>query len=275
LVELEQNLERIRKRGLGVAAISYDPVPVLKSFADTRRITFPLLSDPESKTIRDFGIFKESEKPGTLAYGVPYPGTYILDAAGVVVSKYFEPDYRERVTASDILVRQFGQEAEAGPGEVRARHARITASASAMVAQPGQKIALTLDVELGARMHVYAPGVEGYIPVEWKLDETPAAKIHPVAYPAARTLHLKVIKETVPVYEKRARLTREVTFGQETAIHPLLDSLSAFVLKGSFRYQACDDRECYPPETVPLEWVFHYQPPDRERAPAQLRRQVR
>jgi len=40
-----------------------------------------------------------------MAYGVPYPGTFILDAKGVVVSRYFEDDYRERVSASDILLR--------------------------------------------------------------------------------------------------------------------------------------------------------------------------
>ena len=45
MVELEQNLSRIQKEGLGLAAISYDSVAILKNFADRRKITFPLLSD--------------------------------------------------------------------------------------------------------------------------------------------------------------------------------------------------------------------------------------
>jgi len=46
------------------------------------------------------------------------------------------------------------------------------------------------------------------------------------------------------------------------------------VLKGSIRYQACDDRVCYPPETVPLEWHFPFEGLVRERAPAELQRKA-
>ena len=50
-MELEQNLSGIRKQGLGLAAISYDSPEVLKNFAGRMHISFPLLSDPESKII--------------------------------------------------------------------------------------------------------------------------------------------------------------------------------------------------------------------------------
>ena len=43
-MELQSNLEKIRARGLGVVAISYDSVAVLKNFAERRGITFPMLS---------------------------------------------------------------------------------------------------------------------------------------------------------------------------------------------------------------------------------------
>ena len=113
MVELEQNLARIQKEGLGLAAISYDSVAVLKNFADRRKITFPLLSDPESKIIRSFGILNETVKPGAAQYGIPRPGTYIVDRQGKIVSKYFEEDFRERVSISDILAGQFGERLEA------------------------------------------------------------------------------------------------------------------------------------------------------------------
>jgi hypothetical protein len=29
------------------------------------------------------------------------------------------------------------------------------------------------------------------------------------------------------------------------------------IVKGSFHYQACDDRKCYVPEEVPLLWRFN------------------
>ncbi len=234
-----------------------------------------MLADPESKVIRAFGIFNESIQPDNMAYGIPYPGTFILDATGVVVSRYFEDDYRERVSASDILLRQFGAVAEAAVSSVEAKQLRLTTAASTPVARPGQRIALTVELQLKPKMHVYAPGVADYIPIEWKLQDGPLAKAHPFSYPASEKLRLEAIGETVPVYRGRVQVTREITFGPENALRPLLSPSGELVLKGSFRYQACDDRVCYPPETVPLEWRFRFEGLVRERAPSELQRKAR
>lgn len=275
MVELEQNWARIQKAGLGLAAISYDSVAILKDFADRRKITFPLLSDPESQIIRAFGILNETVRPGTPQYGIPRPGTYVVDRAGKIVSKYFEEDYRERVSISDILVGQFGVRVDASGGAVEAKHVRLSTAASTLIAHPGHRILLTLDLDLKPKMHVYAPGVTGYIPIDWKLEPTGAAKVGPVRYPAAKKLHLKAIRETAPVYHRRVRMTREITFGAENTLKPLVSLSGEMVLKGSLRYQACDDRQCYVPETVPVEWKFRFEALDRERVPAELQRTAR
>ena len=44
------------------------------------------------------------------------------------------------------------------------------------------------------------------------------------------------------------------------------------VIKGEFRYQACNDRLCFPPETIPLEWKLIVEGHDRERVPKELQR---
>ena len=247
---------------------------MLKNFADRQHITYSLLSDPESKIIRAFGILNETVMPGTAFYGIPYPGTYIIDPQGKVVSKYFEDDFRERTSATDILAREFGQSVEAARGVVESRHLRIMTAASTPVARPGHRIVLNLKIELKPGMHVYAPGVQGYIPIDWKLDDGPATKLHSFAYPPSRVMHLKAIGESVPVYRGRVQLTREITFGSDDALKPLVSSSGELVVKGSFRYQACDDRECYLPQTVPLEWRFQFQGLERERVPADLQRQL-
>jgi hypothetical protein len=41
------------------------------------------------------------------------------------------------------------------------------------------------------------------------------------------------------------------------------------------RYQACDDKVCYPPDTVPVHWTLQVEGHDRERAPAELQRQAK
>jgi hypothetical protein len=270
-VELEQHLGAIRKQGLGVAAISYDSVGALKSFADRQRITYPLLSDPDSKIIRTYDIFNQTVKPGTPAYGIPYPGLYVVDARGMVVSKYFEDDFKERVSTGDILARQFGAPIDVVRGAVEAKHIQITTAASNDIARPGLRIALSLDIEMKPRMHVYAPGVQGYIPIDWRLDDGgPAAKRHSFEYPPSEMLRLEAIGETVPVYRGHVRIRREITFGQEAVLKPLVSPTGEVIIKGSFRYQACDDRKCYVPEDVPLIWRFKYEGLDRQRAPLEF-----
>ncbi len=81
--------------------ISYDSVDILKRFARKANITFPLLSDVGSKTIDAYGIRNmESDN------GVPYPGTFVIDAKGVIRAKLFLEGYRDR-HGMDALIKAF------------------------------------------------------------------------------------------------------------------------------------------------------------------------
>jgi hypothetical protein len=266
---------------------------VLRDFAARRGIAFPLLSDKDSQVIRAFGILNENAPRDSFVYGVPNPGTYVLDAAGAVTAKYFEDDYTERVTASDILVRQFSAIPSAGPGVEETKHLRLTAASSANAARGGQKIALILNIELKPGMHVYAPGVRGYKPVDWEML-TAAAKpegeaqtaggpgqvrlpgrlFTEVTWPAPRMLHLKAIGETVPVYEKKLRLVREVTIPSDKLLREVTSPSGVLTLEGVFRYQACDAKTCYNPVSLPLVFSIQILKHDTERVPVELRRQA-
>ena len=97
--------------------------------------------------------------------------------------------------------------------------------------------------------------------------------LHP-EYPPSAKLRLKVIRESVPAYRGRIRFTREVTFGPENTLRPRLSPAGELTLKGELRYQACDDRKCYTPETVPLARRVQFETLVRERAPAELQRKI-
>ena len=251
-----------------MAAISYDSVAELKNFADRKHITYLLLSDPDSKIIRTFGILNETVPANSMAYGIPYPGTYLVDTSGKVVAKFFEQDFKERTPAVEILER-FGGALGSMQATMEAKHLRLSTSASTNVVHPNQRVALFLNIDLMPRMHVYAQGVQGYVAIEWKMTET-AAKFYPVRYPAPEKLRLEVIKETVPVYRGHVRLGEDVAIGTEAQVKPRLNEHGEMVLEGSLYYQACDDHECYFPETVPLKWTFKFEPLDRERVPAEI-----
>jgi hypothetical protein len=272
-VELAQKSEAFARRGLNIAVITYDNPAILKHFAERQRIPYPLLSDEGSKVIRAFGILNTNVPATDPLHGIPFPGTYVLNERGVVKSKYFEEDYRERVSGGAILLKEFGPEASGQGSEIRTPHLTLKTSASSESVSPGTRMSLTLEVTLRKNMHVYAPGVEKpYIPIQWKLADSKAWVALPAAYPASRILHLKAIGEKLPVYERRITLTTDIVIGQNAEIKTELSAENKLKLTGEFRYQACNDKVCYPPATVPLEWTFPVTPLDTQRVPAELRK---
>jgi peroxiredoxin len=82
-------------------AVSYDPVDVLAKFAGKRDITFPLLSDPDSKVIVAYGLLNKEAKGKTK--GIPYPGTFLIDKDGVIRAKLFLDGYRQRHSTEELL----------------------------------------------------------------------------------------------------------------------------------------------------------------------------
>ena len=115
---------------------------------------------------------------------------------------------------------------------MQGKQLKLKAAASNAMVAAGQRVSLALDIELKPGMHVYAPGVEGYIPIDWKMKESAAAVAHEVSYPPSEKLHLAAIDETVPVYRDHFRLTRDITIGQDAKVQPALDGSGKFTVKG-------------------------------------------
>jgi peroxiredoxin Q/BCP len=98
---LQKDLKTLTDAGVTVAAISYDSVDVLARFAKNQKITFPLLSDPDHKTIEAYGL-RNKEVTGKLE-GIPYLVTMIVDKEGVIRAKLFFAGYAKRHSAEDIV----------------------------------------------------------------------------------------------------------------------------------------------------------------------------
>lgn len=107
MVELQKDIERIKAAGIQLVAISYDAPEVLKKFAEDNRITYPLLSDPGSKTIDAYGIRNTQmngvKLGGNDLTGIPHPGTYIIDKERIVRAKLFLKRYTERHATHELL----------------------------------------------------------------------------------------------------------------------------------------------------------------------------
>jgi peroxiredoxin len=98
---LQKELASLKEKKVRVVGISYDTIDVLSKFSEQQKITFPLLSDPDSDTIKAFQLMNAEAKEKI--EGVPYPGTVILDKHGTIQAKLFYDGYRERHAPTDIL----------------------------------------------------------------------------------------------------------------------------------------------------------------------------
>ncbi|MBI2817979.1 MAG: redoxin domain-containing protein [Acidobacteria bacterium] len=260
-------MDKFRQQGLGVCVITYDSVDILADFAKRKSITIPMLSDPGSKVIREFGILNTSVASDSMQYGIPYPGTYIVNRDGIVQSKYFEDLYSDRYSAPTILLREFGSAAGTRQTEVKTDHVALKYYATTDVVHPNLRLTLVADFNLKPKMHVYAPGVQGYIPINFEVAPSPNFVAQPVKYPKSENLFLPVIKETVPVFQGKFRVTQDITMAADKALQSVLSGSREVKITGKLRYQACDDKECYLPQTIPLEWMMKVEPLDRERVP--------
>ncbi len=264
-MELEQSLDSLKQQGLGVAAISYDSRELLHHFAERLGgFSYPLLSDPDSAIIRAFGILNTNIPEGHEWYGICFPGTYIVGPEGTVRYKYFEQMHRQRLTAATILTKEYGVGGEKRT-EVQTAHLTLTAFPSQDAVRGGNRLSLVFDLDLAPEMHVYAPGVEGYIPVAIAVEEETYLKIHAAEFPEPRMLRLEAIQETVPVYEGKVRIFQDVT------LSPRLKQ-SQLEISTIFTYQACDDKICYPPVRVPLRFDLDIEVHDTQRSPESLQR---
>lgn len=95
-------MKKIEATGTQIVGISYDSVEVLTNFAKKAKITYPLLSDKDSKVIKSFAILNPSV-PVPFMNGVPYPGTYIISEGGEVIGKLFVDGYRDRHSTEELL----------------------------------------------------------------------------------------------------------------------------------------------------------------------------
>jgi DsbC/DsbD-like thiol-disulfide interchange protein len=130
---------------------------------------------------------------------------------------------------------------------IETNHLTVTLSAGPLKAG---RLPLYVDVVPKEKMHVYAPGQPGYVAIVLTLDaDAPVTAVGKAKYPAGEKLFMPVLNETQLVYGKPFRITQDVALRKNTAPGPL-------TIKGSVRYQACDDTICYKPATIALSWTL-------------------
>ncbi len=273
-MELAKHADLLRARGLGICSISYDPVEVLRDFAQRRGITYPMLADPGSVLIRRFGLFNETISPGDRAYGVPHPVLFFVDPSGVVTRKYAEEKYFHRRTMATILA-EGDPTAGIAMGEAeRGEYVTVQPIALQREVYPGNRFALFVDVTPRSGVHIYAPGAGSeYRPLTLRVKEQPYFITFPPTYPVADQTWKSPEDEDVPVYTSTTRVRVEVALTNRQDLKPVYDAGGTIRVEGTLGLQACDEIVCWAPIEIPVVWSMRLIPPDLERPPESLQRE--
>ena len=237
-----------------------------------------MLSDVGSPTIKRYGILNtvieealgpNGSDPAVLAdlqryvtvttaaerfRGIPFPGTFMLDRQGRVTSRFFEDYYWERNTVSNIMLRVGAAGAPVQATQASTEHLDLKAYPSDASVSPGTRFSLAVDITPKRGMHVYAPGAGSYRVVT--LNVTPQAHVRtmPIRYPASEVYHFAPLNERVPVYQKPFTLALEVVAEATAESRKAFAGKTELVITGTLEYQACDDKLCYNPVSLPLSW---------------------
>ena len=229
-----------------------------------------MLSDPDSKAIRAYEVLN-AEGTGQFK-GMARPGYFFIDTKGVIREKFFEAKYRERLSGNNVIGKLFPALGDEVTDNIEAPHLNLTVEQSDRTGFPGGRLTLTAEVQLPPDVHVYAPGVQGYKSIALVMDPTSGIEFTPVNYPRAKVLYLPAIKERVPVFEGKFRITEDLQISSAAAFS---NSLGAdgktLTITGKFAYQACDSKICFLPTAVPVKWQLEVVPLDRQRAPEAIR----
>jgi hypothetical protein len=246
-VELEESRALLEKNGVKIAAVSYDSQEILAAFARKYSIGYPLLSDKNSEVIRRFGIFNHNMAPELRSYGVPHPVEYLISADGLVVKKYFVPNYQHRVAASTVALQEFNTFSSDAPKVTLETGAvRFEIGFPARHAFAGQEVGFFARIAVQPGWHVYgSPLPPGYTPLSIAF-ESPAIVQQNVSLPEPRAIQFPLLNETLPVYTDAFE-----TRGTLLLKFPLPDG--DLILPGQVRFQQCSEDICEPPQYVPFE----------------------
>jgi hypothetical protein len=115
------------------------------------------------------------------------------------------------LTANNVIAKLFPELSAEVTQNVEAPRLRLSLAQSDRSVIPGGRVSLIAEIELAPDVHVYSPGVRGYKPIQLTLQEVPGIEFQPVVYPGSKTLYLQAIKEQLPVFAGKFRITQDLT----------------------------------------------------------------
>ena len=208
-----------------------------------------MLSDLDSRVIREFGILNTQIQPGeTKYYGIPYPGTYLVNESGTVVAKFFNRQYQVRETAPSMLRMGFNLPLNpAGLSHAEVGGAGVTVHASLMANElhPQQRSFIYVALEMDKGLHVYGdPLPDGYVSTEVHATGAEGLEFGKPQFPPTKPFKIEGIEDEFHTFEGKIEIVIPIISTIREAGTTTIDLTVGF--------QACSSEMCYLPRIEKL-----------------------
>jgi hypothetical protein len=134
-------------------------------------------------------------------------------------------------------------------------------SAAPVVVAPGHTAQVTMVFKVGGGYHInsHKPLDELLVPTEVKLSPPTEIMISGIKYPQGQELNFPFSPDTkLSVYSGEFKVT--------AAVRPTQNApKGTFRVHGDLKFQACTDRQCFPPKKIPMEFDVQIQKTKRTR----------
>jgi len=177
-----------------------------------------------------------------------------------VKARFFEDSYTVRNTVSNIRVRLNEVDSAVAATRVDSQHLDVVTYPSDAAVAPGNRFSVVARITPHTGVHVYAPGAGNYKIIELKVLPGQYTRALAPAYPPSEVYFFKPLNERVPTYQKPFTITQEVVLDGQASTRTALSGQSSLGISGVLTYQACDDRLCYDPVSLPLTWTVGLKP---------------
>ncbi len=147
--------------------------------------------------------------------------------------------------AAALCVLSFGASAL---GQSSAPVVTVAPIADVMVPRGGRApVEIALRVNRGFHINSHQPNDELLLPTVVHLNPPEGITIMKIAYPEPQDVALPFATQKLSVYSESFAVTAEVR------AHKWV-TLGTQRVRGEVRYQACDNRRCFPPKSTPLQF---------------------
>ncbi|MGH9738548.1 MAG: protein-disulfide reductase DsbD domain-containing protein [Candidatus Acidiferrales bacterium] len=179
---------------------------------------------------------------------------YLVAPDGIVIRKYFVPNYQHRVAGSAVALQEFGATSHLAPAvTLHSGALTVHLGLSTEQAFAGHEIGFFAKFALEPGWHVYgAPLPENYTVTSVTFDD-PSIIRQSFELPPPVPLRIAALGETLPVYSGSFQGS-----GSLLLKYPLDEG--RITLSGRVRFQQCSDTVCEPPETLPFDLPLTLQP---------------